>query len=240
MISHAALQLVAVHRYLLRLHSIVAVDCSSFPAFQLEAGSFLRTPCAISADFAALAPLAVQRVVTLIGALLWSGFFTKEGFFSDVPENIWAEGPPAGGPPPSRVFRQEIVPENVSAWDRLWGTMVLRKWGNVYVKTSPTTGVVMLLIEKVYPGDAQSTEWTTVDGAKRGQIVNLRNRSVYTLRAQPGIKYSPMVALSSDDWKKTEQASWDVVRRAGGDTGERNFSVVVGSTHRTRAIRNLL
>ena len=182
----------------------------------------------------------MHRVVTLIGALLWSGFYTKEGFFSDIPENTEAEGPLAGGPPPSRVFRQEIIPENASAWGRLWGTMVLRKWGNVYVKTSPTSGVVMLLIEKVYPGDAQSTEWTTVDGAKRVQIVNLRNRSVYTLRAQPGIKYSPMVALSSDDRKKTEQASWDVVRRAGGDTGDRHFSVVVGSTHRTRAIRSLL
>ena len=82
----------------------------------------------------------MHRVVTLIGALLWSGFFTKEGFFSDVPENTGAEGPLAGGPPPSRVFRQEIIPENASAWGRLWGTMVLRKWGNVYVKTSPTSG----------------------------------------------------------------------------------------------------
>eukprot|EP00972_Heterocapsa_arctica_P002297 332291-Heterocapsa_arctica.AAC.1 len=89
----------------------------------------------------------------------------------------------------------------------------------------------MLLVEKVYPSDAQSTEWTAVDATRRVQVVNLRNRSVYTLKAQARVRYAPMVGLSTSERTKIEKASWDVVRRAGGETGARHFSVVVGGTH---------
>ena len=180
-----------------------------------------------------------QRIFALLGALAWSGVLPGDSTWTGSPFDF-AEGLGGDFPPPARVFRQTIVPENASLWRCYWDTMVLKKWGNLYVKTSPTTGVVMLLVEKLHPSDSQSSEWTAVDSTLRVQVVNLRNRTVYTLRAQPRIQYTPMISLGSPERARIEQTSWSVVRSAGGDTGERHKTIVAsGGTSRSRALRSL-
>ena len=76
-------------------------------------------------------------------------------------------------------------------------TMAVKKWSNVYAKTQARQGVVMLAVEKVDPHDASDSRCTCVDPVLRVQVVNLRNRQIYTLRPQTGIQYAPMVGLSN-------------------------------------------
>ena len=91
--------------------------------------------------------------------------------------------------------------------------MVLRKWNKIFVRTGPGQGVQMLLVEKLIPTDAQDLRWTVIDPVLRVQVANLKNKSVYSLKAIKGVVYSPMVGLDSKQKVNVEKASWELVRR---------------------------
>lgn len=97
--------------------------------------------------------------------------------------------------------------------------MPLRKWSTLYVKTHLERVVAFRLVERLHADGAAGTEWTAVDATRRVQVVNLRNRALCTMWPQRGVKYTPMVGLSSKERRVVEASSWDVVRRAGGDIG---------------------
>ena len=105
--------------------------------------------------------------------------------------------------------------------------MAVKKWSNVYAKTQARQGVVMLAVEKVDPHDANDSRWTCVDPVLRVQVVNLRNRQIYTLRPQAGIQYAPMVGLSNEDKSRIEKQSWDVVCRTMGIKSHHEKGAVV-------------
>ena len=134
----------------------------------------------------------------------------------------WLETVPAAPESSGRVYHQTVVsafsPDG-SVWERIPRRMTLRKWNKVYVKTSARGGSVLLLVEKLKPGDAGDAAWTAVDNTGRVQALNMRNKAVYSLRPQRGIDYSPMSPLTKEQQRDTEAASWNLVRRAGEDGG---------------------
>ena len=91
--------------------------------------------------------------------------------------------------------------------------MAVKKWSNVYVKTSPTHGVVMLLIEKKGPDLTNDAQWTAVDATSRIQVVTLRNKGVFSLKANRGITYAPMRGFSERERRELEIRSWEVAKK---------------------------
>eukprot|EP00974_Lingulodinium_polyedra_P071596 6926454-Lingulodinium_polyedra.AAC.1 len=69
--------------------------------------------------------------------------------------------------------------------------MVLRKWNKLFVRTEPSRGLEMFLVEKLVSADPQDMRWTAVDPVLRVQVVNLRNKGVYALKAARVVTYAP-------------------------------------------------
>ena len=177
------------------------------------------------------------RLLSGLALLAWG---SDVGF-----DELFADQAPVGPPVDQdsvRVFRQSVFfnDSNSSFFGRFFDRMVLRKWNHVYVKTSPRAGVVMMLIEKVIAGDPQDMGWTAVDSALRVQVVNLRNRAVYTLKKIPGVNYSPMVALTTEQKQKIEDASFAVIKRAGGDPTSSFTINVEKNKPRARAFKSFM
>jgi len=92
-------------------------------------------------------------------------------------------------------------------------------------------------VEKLIPTDSKDTRWTAVDPALNVQVIQTKNTSTYTTRAQPGIKYSPIQGFSKEEKTGIEKTSWEVVRRAmaGKDMDPIKRRVHVGK-NRLRAL----
>ena len=183
-------------------------------------------PCALP-----LAATVSRNVLALIGAFLaghWGDFLSEQ---------------PVPVPSARRVFVHRTVDRggwNGFLWDRLPRLMVLRKWNKLYVKTGPNGGVTFLLIEKLKPNDNADAQWTAIDTTRRVQVVNLRNKAVYALKAMRGINYDPVAPLTKEEQTQAEKASWTLVRRAGGSSPSTNEKIKIGGmslggTGRSRA-----
>ena len=98
----------------------------------------------------------------------------------------------------------------------------------LYVKTSPSTGVTFLLIEK--PDDNGDVQWTAIEFVRRVQVVNLRNKAVYALKALRGVRYDPLAPLSKTEQTLAEKASWNIVRRAGGGSDRSSHTIKIGES----------
>ena len=150
-----------------------------------------------------------RNVLALLGAFLF-------GHWGDY---LIGKDLPADSDQQRRVFTKRTVDRglwNGSLWERVPRLMVLRKWNKLYVKTSPSTGVTFLLIEKLKPDDNSDVQWTAIDSVRRVQVVNLRNKAVYALKSLRNVRYDPFAPLSKTEQTLAEKASWDIVRRAGG------------------------
>lgn len=62
------------------------------------------------------------------------------------------------------------------------GRMVFRKWNKIYARAALTQGIEFLLVEKIYRHDANGTGWTVVDPVHRVQVINVRDRNIFTAR----------------------------------------------------------
>ena len=91
--------------------------------------------------------------------------------------------------------------------------MPYAKWARVYLRTQPTEGVVLLLVEKLdlAPG---TTVWTCADALRRAQTINVRRRPELTTRAARGVHYTPVPAFTPEEKLEIEHLSRDLVLRA--------------------------
>ncbi len=63
--------------------------------------------------------------------------------------------------------------------------MPYAKWCRIYVTTKAPPegrGVVLLLVDRVFPHKATDGHWTAVDGKRRVQVINVRDRAKVTPR----------------------------------------------------------
>ena len=141
-------------------------------------------------------------------------------------------GLPAGT---DRIFRQTVHPQPASVGTE--STMVLKKWNKVYVRTTADKGIVMLLVEKLITTKAKDTRWTAVDPALNIQVINMKNTTTYSTKAQTNVTYSPIPGFTKDEKSAIEKASWEFVRKAlaGRDVEPMKRRVHVGKP-RLRAL----
>ena len=97
--------------------------------------------------------------------------------------------------------------------------MPFQKWCRVYYTSKAAApggrgrGVVMLLVERVFPQKANDPHWTATDLRKRVQVINVRDRTKVKPTPLPEIDYSDVPGFSTADLIQIEKQSNSVVRK---------------------------
>ena len=92
---------------------------------------------------------------------------------------------------------------------------VYRPWNKVYIRTTGTSGVILLLVEKVSERSGDH-RWIGVDSTSRCQLINVAAAEV-THRARPGVRYTDGPVLNAAQKRAVQDDAYRLaVRERGG------------------------
>ena len=97
--------------------------------------------------------------------------------------------------------------------------MPYAKWCRVYVTTKAPPegrGVVLLLVERVFPHKLTDGMWTAVDAKRRISVVNVRDKAKITPRPRLGVKYTDVGGFRQSELIQIEQSSAATVAKRNG------------------------
>ena len=128
--------------------------------------------------------------------LLWGSQFAFDKGFESSAE------------PPEPPFKGTLRSARTSG-------MPWKQWNRVYTRATASTGVTLLLVEKLRAA-ANDTQWVAVDPAKRCVVIDVGQQELYRPRPVRGITYQDPPGLSSADKVSAKETAFKMIHRATG------------------------